>query len=142
MPSHLPETALACKLPAAFDKSWSNGGWICGLLSFSLTAHRASSPSRQRGRRKVVYQTAGEVPGSPGACACPGPSISSGRAADEEELEGNIRALPASHLPAPKQAPSRWGPTSLHYTLVTYPTFLVRTPSLHLHTNFPNSAAA
>lgn len=32
MPSHLPETALACKLPAAFDKSWSNGGWICGLL--------------------------------------------------------------------------------------------------------------
>lgn len=99
MPSHLPETALACKLPAAFDKSWSNGGWMSGLLrtaspSPSLltvpprpaSSEDGASPWTRllgKSRRALEHR---------GACACPGPSISSGRPAEEEELQGNIRA--------------------------------------------------
>lgn len=97
MPSHLPETALACKLPTTFDKSWSNGGWICGTASPSLhcsqclLAQPASSEDGARSCTRFLgkFRRALE---HRGARACPGPSISPVRSAEEEKLEGNIRA--------------------------------------------------
>lgn len=148
MPSLLPETALAWKLPAAFDKSWSNGGWIRGLLCTasppppSLLAVPSRAAGGEDGARwwPRLWGCPGGAPEPRGACACPGPSIGSARPAEGEAPQGNSRAphptCPSENNPVPM------GPAGLHRSPVTSPASLGRAPSSHPRANFPNSGAA